>query len=131
MEKNQQATYRSWLLDLRDNLRRNVNTAEDALREDVMATGDITTVPTHPADMDAEGLDVEVAIARNEESLLEEVTAAIARLEAGTFGTCQQCGREIGRERLEAIPYTAYCIDCARGQRESTNPQLRTGPRPR
>ena len=43
---------------------------------------------------------------------LELVEAALARLEAGTFGTCLRCGNPIAPARLEALPWAAYCIDC-------------------
>jgi len=43
---------------------------------------------------------------------LELVEAALARLEAGTFGTCLRCGKPIAPARLEALPWAAYCIDC-------------------
>jgi len=43
---------------------------------------------------------------------LELVEAALARLEAGTFGTCLRCGNEIASARLEALPWAAYCITC-------------------
>ena len=43
---------------------------------------------------------------------LELVEAAIARLDDGTFGTCQRCGRPIAAERLEALPWAAHCIEC-------------------
>jgi DnaK suppressor protein len=95
-----------------------VDASEQALREDVMTPGDTTAVPTHPADADAEGLDAEVAISQSEEWLLVQVEAALERIEKGTYGICQQCGREIGTKRLDAIPYAARCIDCARGQQE-------------
>lgn len=39
---------------------------------------------------------------------------ALARLAAGTYGACAQCGRPIGTARLEARPSAALCIDCAR-----------------
>ena len=45
---------------------------------------------------------------------LEAVEAALARLDAGTFGTCIRCGGPIGPERLEALPWAAHCIDCQR-----------------
>ena len=45
---------------------------------------------------------------------LELVEAAIARLDAGTFGACQRCGNPIAGDRLEALPWAAYCIDCQR-----------------
>ena len=43
---------------------------------------------------------------------LTEVRSALDRLEDGTFGECQQCGNQIGEKRLEAVPWTAYCISC-------------------
>jgi DnaK suppressor protein len=45
---------------------------------------------------------------------LVAIDAALARLDAGTFGRCTSCGREIPTERLEARPWAALCIDCQR-----------------
>jgi RNA polymerase-binding transcription factor len=42
------------------------------------------------------------------------VDAALARIDAGTFGTCTNCGKPIAAERLEALPWAALCIDCQR-----------------
>jgi RNA polymerase-binding transcription factor DksA len=44
---------------------------------------------------------------------LEELRAALARLAAGTYGVCTQCGDPIDAKRLEALPYAATCIECA------------------
>ena len=43
---------------------------------------------------------------------LELVDAGLARLDAGTFGTCLRCGKAIAPARLEALPWAAHCIDC-------------------
>jgi len=45
---------------------------------------------------------------------LEQVDAALVRLADGTFGACLRCGRPIAPERLEALPWAAFCIDCQR-----------------
>jgi DnaK suppressor protein len=45
-------------------------------------------------------------------ALLRQVDGALARLDDGTFGVCQRCGKPINPERLEAFPYVEYCIDC-------------------
>jgi DnaK suppressor protein len=42
------------------------------------------------------------------------VTEALARIDAGTFGTCVRCGQPIAPDRLEALPWAARCIDCQR-----------------
>lgn len=43
---------------------------------------------------------------------LTQVRSALERLEEGSFGECQQCGNPIGEKRLEAVPWTSYCISC-------------------
>lgn len=43
----------------------------------------------------------------------DEISAALARLDHGSYGTCLQCERAIATGRLEARPATAHCIDCA------------------
>jgi len=44
---------------------------------------------------------------------LDQIEQAIARLDAGTYGTCARCGGAIPFARLEARPYTAHCVSCA------------------
>ena len=46
---------------------------------------------------------------------LAEVARAVARLEAGSYGTCERCGRQISAGRLAARPATTTCITCASG----------------
>jgi DnaK suppressor protein len=48
---------------------------------------------------------------------LHQVELALANLEAGTYGSCRSCGKPIAPERLQAIPWVPFCIDCARKQR--------------
>lgn len=115
MEKSELRAYQSSLFALRSRLVREVGSVEEALREDVMAAGDTSAVPSHPADQDVEGFDEQVILGQNEEQLLEDVEAALERIEAGTYGNCEQCGRAIPKERLDALPQAATCIECARG----------------
>ena len=56
----------------------------------------------------------DLALRERNEQHLAQVEAALARLDAGTYGTCTSCGRPIAAERLEAIPSAALCIDCQR-----------------
>lgn len=66
----------------------------------------------------------EVATEREEDEVLEnmghsaqaelrQIRAALRRVEDGTYGTCMKCGKEIGKERLDILPYTPFCRDCA------------------
>ncbi|MGO7863356.1 TraR/DksA family transcriptional regulator [Rhizobium leguminosarum] len=45
------------------------------------------------------------------------IDAAIDRLNDGTYGRCVKCHHPIGKERLAAVPYTPFCIDCAKSFR--------------
>jgi DnaK suppressor protein len=44
--------------------------------------------------------------------LLQMVEGALSRIREGTFGECISCGNEINIKRLEAVPWTRYCIEC-------------------
>jgi len=56
----------------------------------------------------------DLALRDRDQQHLALVDAALAKLDAGTYGTCKSCGRPIAPERLEAIPWAANCIDCQR-----------------
>ena len=43
---------------------------------------------------------------------LVQIESALKRIESGTFGTCQTCGKPIAPERLEAIPWATDCVEC-------------------
>ena len=47
-----------------------------------------------------------------ERGLLMLVDAALGRISQGTFGECLNCGQEIGANRLNAVPWSRYCITC-------------------
>ena len=59
----------------------------------------------------------DLALRDRNEQHLAAVDAALARLEAGTYGMCESCGKPIAPERLEALPSAALCIDCRRSAR--------------
>jgi DnaK suppressor protein len=48
----------------------------------------------------------------NAEELIAQIDGALKRMDAGSYGTCERCGQPIAAERLEALPYAAYCITC-------------------
>jgi DnaK suppressor protein len=56
----------------------------------------------------------DLALRDHNRAHLADVDAAIARLDAGTYGRCTSCGNPVGDERLEALPWAAWCIDCQR-----------------
>ncbi len=48
----------------------------------------------------------------NESRQADAVNEALARMEAGTYGTCSNCGKPIGAARLNAMPSATLCIEC-------------------
>ena len=48
----------------------------------------------------------------SEEQILAEATAALERLNDGKFGHCEDCGKQISRARLRALPYARRCVRC-------------------
>lgn len=44
---------------------------------------------------------------------LGQIDSALRRIEQGSYGICASCGEPIATSRLDAVPYTIHCIDCA------------------
>lgn len=53
------------------------------------------------------------ATARSLSVSIADIDRALEKLEEGTYGSCDQCGNEIGEARLEALPASNRCVDCA------------------
>jgi RNA polymerase-binding transcription factor len=71
-------------------------------------------MPGHEAD-DADAVsefERNQAIVANSRAVLAQVNAALARLDDGTYGKCQRCGKDIDPRRLEALPYALYDVQC-------------------
>jgi RNA polymerase-binding transcription factor DksA len=111
-------SFRDQLMRLAGRLNRDVSQLEEeALRKtDGEASGSLSSVPIHMADLGTDNYEEEVTLGllENADQTLEEITAALARMDQGTFGDCEECHKPIGNERLRAIPYTLYCVECAR-----------------
>ena len=60
------------------------------------------------------GREIDYTLGEHSQNVLGEIDAALTRIEAGTYGTCTKCGKEISVGRLEAYPWASLCIDCAR-----------------
>lgn len=89
-------------------------TTEEAVQE-------LATYDQHPADQGTETFERErdTSVLQRVEAQLAEIDAALARLDGGTYGTCELCGRPVGDGRLEAMPAARYCVDDqARAERE-------------
>jgi RNA polymerase-binding transcription factor DksA len=116
-------TYRQQLTDLRNRLRGDVShLTNEALRQlGGEASGSLSNTPIHMADLGTDNFDQEftLGLIQNEEQALDEIGGALDRLAQGTFGHCEECHKDIPRARLQALPYTRYCVECARKLEQS------------
>jgi DnaK suppressor protein len=56
----------------------------------------------------------ELSLEQNTLDLLSKVQWALAKMDEGTYGICESCGKSIPLARLDALPYATLCVDCAR-----------------
>jgi DnaK suppressor protein len=123
MDNRERESFRQMLLALG----RRLNGDETSLQGDALrpagATAEGSTIngPGDAGDLSVDQFlqDVSLGLLENRREMLEQVTAALDRLDRGEFGRCTSCGRAIAAERLAALPYTPHCVACARRLQEA------------
>ncbi len=105
---------RAQLESERDRLQAIVSEMERIERETLSEASGENTYRDHMADLGTATFerDMDMALEENERAGLLEVTQALERMDAGTYGTCARCGAEIPVARLEAYPTASLCIAC-------------------
>jgi RNA polymerase-binding transcription factor len=87
------------------------------------ADGSLTNWPFHMADQGSDTYEQEqnFVFAGREGQLLRLIDEGLRRLYRSpeTYGRCANCGKMIGRERLDAIPYATHCVDCKQDWEEA------------
>jgi RNA polymerase-binding protein DksA len=110
--------FKELLLEKRREILRNVTEFEDeALRKSRLdATGDLSSMPIHMADLGTDNYEQEFALGLmdSERKLLREIDNALVRLEKKTYGICEGTKKPISKARLEAQPWARYCVEYAR-----------------
>ncbi|GAB6875869.1 TraR/DksA C4-type zinc finger protein [Thermaerobacter litoralis] len=118
--------------DVREHFRRRLLEERRRIAEDLRYNSDIgrvsqresiselSTYDNHPGDVGTETFEMgkDIGRRRDIQRALHDIDAALARLEDGTYGYCQRCGRPIPRERLEVLPATPFCVECATAMAE-------------
>jgi DnaK suppressor protein len=99
--------YKKKLLDIRQRTRTEITRMMDVVLDDSQSSGE----HDHKA---SEAIDKEVVLENTEEHIRNAVAEALQRIENGDYGVCQDCGKNVLKARLDAIPYTPYCVDCER-----------------
>ena len=92
---------------------------------------ELSVIDNHPADVGTETLNraQDLAYKANLDRSINRYELALAKLNAGTYGLCDECGRPIGMERLQAKPEAALCIDCQKQLESAGSNRINTRPR--
>ena len=110
--------FKQLLLKKRKEILINVSEIEDeALKKSRLdATGDLSSMPIHMADIGTDNYEQEFALGLmdSERKLLREIDDALERIEEGTYGICEGTGKQIPKARLEAQPWARYSVEYAR-----------------
>ena len=141
MPQKRRAHYRNQLLALRARVRADAQAVEEKALGATggQLDGGLSNIPMHLADLGTDTFmhDLNETLLENEQHLIAEITAAIRRIEDGTFGLCESCGTPIPETRISAMPYTRFCVSCAEDVSPDPArnlrfpaPRLRTPPQP-
>ena len=110
--------FKQMLLEKRREILHSVSEIEDeALKKSRLdATGDLSSMPIHMADIGTDNYEQEFALGLmdSERKLLREIDDALERIEQGTYGICEGTGKPIPKARLEAQSWARYCVEYAR-----------------
>ena len=116
MKKAEMKVYKERLLLYRARLRGDVSAMANAALKQTRseASGDLSSMPIHMADVGSDNFEQEftLSLMQNDEETLEEIEAALERIEDGVYGSCVECGGKIPKTRLNALPYTPHCVKC-------------------
>ncbi|MDR4498452.1 MAG: TraR/DksA family transcriptional regulator [Candidatus Scalindua sp.] len=124
MKAAELAQYKKALLAVRAKLVGNVTFMEnEALRKSGHdASGDLSNVPIHMADVGTDNYDRDLTIGliQNSEEELRAIDEALERIANKTYGFCEECDKKISKARLHALPYVKCCIECQRKEEQET-----------
>jgi DnaK suppressor protein len=114
LTKKELEHYKKVLLLLRERISGEVGSlTKDYLRKSSKdSSGDISAHPFHMADAASGAFDTEfnLGLAANEQETLYEIDQALQRIKEGGYGICEECGQQIAKNRLKAVPFAKYCI---------------------
>ena len=114
MKKAESKVYRQQLVNLRARLRGDVTAMADSALNG-QDSGEAARMPIHMADVGTDNFEQEftLSLLANEEDTLGLIESALERIEDGQYGLCVECGSTIPKTRLNALPYTPFCVKCA------------------
>jgi RNA polymerase-binding protein DksA len=115
--------FRNQLVALRSRLDGDVShLTGEALHNEGEGGGNLSHTPIHMADLGTDNFEQEftLSLLENEEQSIKEISAALERIDQGTFGQCEECHKPIPKPRLNALPFARHCVECARKEQKSS-----------
>lgn len=117
LSKTELSHYRELLIAKLKEIIGDVNHIElESLRKSrIDASGDLSSMPIHMADVGSDNYEQEFALGLmdSERKIVKEIQAALKRIDSGTYGICEGTQEPIPKPRLEGIPWTRYCVQYA------------------
>jgi len=79
---------------------------------DPVESGELSTADQHPAELGSETFERELELTTLSivEGEVKEIDDALRRLDHGSYGICEECGKPIDEARLKAVPWARYCV---------------------
>lgn len=113
MRQRDLAKFRKRLLEEKERIKESMNRHKEVLDHSQQVDG--MAHSNHMADQGTDEARQEqmIGLMQREGRYLYRLEDALQRIENGTYGTCELCGEQIGLARIESLPYTRMCIDCA------------------
>jgi DnaK suppressor protein len=109
--------YRKSLEDLSSRIRSDATGMVEQARSGSRGNGgsDLSNAPFHLGDMGTDEFlyNMNTTLLANEQYIVAEAREALNRMDAGTYGVCESCDKSISAARLEALPFTRFCVKCA------------------
>lgn len=116
MPKLNMEKYKKMLLQERARIHEEMESVEQDISYDDTRTGqsELADYDQHPADAATDTFmkERDLAIVDSFRETIGRIDEALGKLERGTYGECDRCGREIPAERLDAVPHAIYCVEC-------------------
>ncbi len=102
------------LLSHQAQIQGDVRSIQDDIDSARGSSGSFSKVPTHPSDVGADNFEQDFTYERlqAEGYELADIKTALSKIEEGQYGVCEECGENIKKMRLKALPYCKYCISC-------------------
>lgn len=101
---------------------------ENALGESMQeSVSELSSYDEHPADLGSEMFErsKDLSLKAGNQIMMQKIDDALHKIQTGQYGHCDRCGKDIPKERLEAVPYSTLCIDCKQSEEELPDRHLR------